>query len=149
MSLPADAERFTDLAVAAVLHEAGLGEFIERMNDPDAGGTPWDMILSGGQKQKVVLARILLHKPTIIFLDEATGALDSASKMRFHEALKTRCPQAIVISIMHEEKLPLLENGAEVYSHVLDIRNGYVSLRPAHFDFVPDVAAGAPLIAAE
>ena len=149
VSLPADEGLFSDLAVAAVLHEAGLGEFIERMNDPDAGGAPWDMILSGGQKQKVVLARILLHKPTIIFLDEATGALDPAAKMRFHEALKARCPQSIVISIMHEEKLPLLENGQDVYSHVLDIRNGYVSLLPVHFDTTPDIAAETALIAAE
>src|SRR5690606_32799602 len=107
VALPADEGRFSDLAVAAVLHEAGLGEFIERMNDPDADGAPWDMILSGCQKQKIVLARILLHKPSIIFLDEATGALDPASKMRFHEALKARCPRSIVISIMHEDKLPL------------------------------------------
>lgn len=149
VALPADEDRFSDLAVAAVLHEAGLGEFIERMNDPDAGGAPWDMILSGGQKQKVVLARILLHKPTIIFLDEATGALDPAAKMRFHEALKARCPQSIVISIMHEEKLPLLENGQDVYSHVLDIRNGYVSLLPVHFDTMPEIAAETALIAAE
>ncbi|MBQ0710131.1 MULTISPECIES: ABC transporter ATP-binding protein/permease [unclassified Ochrobactrum] len=149
VSLPADEGLFSDLAVAAVLHEAGLGEFIERMNDPDAGGAPWDMILSGGQKQKVVLARILLHKPTIIFLDEATGALDPAAKMRFHEALKARCPQSIVISIMHEEKLPLLENGQDIYSHVLDIRNGYVSLLPVHFDTMPEIAAETALIAAE
>ena len=147
VSLPGDAGSFSDLAVAAVLHEAGLGEFIERMNDSDAGGAPWDMVLSGGQKQKIVLARILLHKPSIIFLDESTGALDPASKVRFHAALKTRCPDAIVISIMHEEKLPVLESGAQVYSHVLDIRNGYVSLRPVHFD-LPG-SANAPHIAAE
>lgn len=148
VTLPADEGVFSDLAVAAVLHEAGLGEFIERMNDADAEGAPWDMVLSGGQKQKVVLARILLHKPSVIFLDEATGALDPASKTRFHEALKTRCPQSIVISIMHEDKLPLLENGQHVYSHVLDIRNGYISLRPVHFDTLPGVAE-TPLIAAE
>ncbi|WP_343314837.1 ABC transporter ATP-binding protein/permease [Brucella sp. BE17] len=153
VGLPGDADNFSDLAVAAVLHEAGLGEFIERMNEADADGSPWDMVLSGGQKQKLVLARILLHKPSVIFLDEATGALDPAAKMRFHEALKSRCPQAIVISIMHEDKLPLLENGAQVYSHVLDIRNGYISLRPVQFDMPYEIATGAqgdlPLIAAE
>ncbi len=88
VALPRDEGDFNDLAVAAVLHEAGLGEFIERMKDADAGNSPWDMVLSSGQKQKVMLARILLHKPSIIFLDEATGALDPASKLRFHTALK-------------------------------------------------------------
>lgn len=149
VSLPGDERDFNDLAVAAVLHEAGLGEFIERMNDADADGSSWDMVLSGGQKQKIVLARILLHKPSIIFLDEATGALDPSSKAQFHAALKLRCPQSIVISIMHEAKLPVLESGAEVYSHVLDIRNGYISLRPVHFDRVIADEKITPLIAAE
>lgn len=143
--LPQDESQFNDLAVAAVLYEAGLGEFILRMNDDSADGSAWDMVLSGGQKQKIMLARLLLHKPSIIFLDEATGALDPASKLRFHTALKTHCPKAIVISIMHEENLPTLENGESVYSHVLEIQNGYMSLKPVD-------AAGEqeiPLIAAE
>ncbi|ENR89594.1 hypothetical protein C043_02301 [Brucella abortus 80/101] len=119
------------------------------MKDADAGNSPWDMVLSGGQKQKVMLARILLHKPSIIFLDEATGALDPASKLRFHTALKTRCPDAIVVSIMHEEKLPTLESGESIFSHVLDIANGYVSLIPAHFAAAPDAEPAVSLIAAE
>nr|WP_153020335.1 ABC transporter ATP-binding protein/permease [Paramesorhizobium deserti] len=147
--LPDDADMFSDLAVAAVLHEADLGEFIERMNDGDAGGSPWDIVLSGGQKQKVVLARILLHKPSIIFLDEAAGALDPASKRRFHAALKARCPDAIVISVMHEEKLPTFENGENVYSHVLEARNGYVSMQPLHFKTFSGAQPGILLPAAE
>ncbi len=149
VSLPRPADDFPDLAVAAVLHEAGLGEFIAYMNDPDSDGSPWDMLLSGGQKQKLVLARILLQKPSIIFLDEATGALDPAAKKLFHDALKNRCPQAIVISIMHEDRLPMLEDGSHIYSHVLDISNGYVSLRPMFVDDYYRRASGAAMIAAE
>jgi len=147
--LPDDAATFSDLAVAAVLHEADLGEFIERMNDEDAGGSPWDTVLSGGQKQKVVLARILLHRPSIIFLDEATGALDPAAKRKFHTALKARCANAIVISIMHEEKLPTFENGEHVYSHLLEARDGYLSMQPLHFNTVPEVEPDILLPAAE
>lgn len=143
--LPEAESEFNDLAVASVLHEAGLGEFILRMNDENADGSAWDMVLSGGQKQKIMLARLLLHKPSVIFLDEATGALDPASKLRFHTALKTHCSKAIVISIMHEEKLPTLETDESVYSHVLEIQNGYVSLKPADTAYEPQAA----LIAAE
>lgn len=143
--LPDDEAQFNDLGVAAILHQAGLGEFIHRMNDMDADGSPWDMVLSGGQKQKVMLARILLHKPSIIFLDEATGALDPQAKMDFHTALKQQCPNAMVISIMHEDRLPTLENGENVYSHVLEIVDGYVSLHPVGFPKPNHL----PLIAAE
>lgn len=143
--LPEDESQFNDLTVAAILHEAGLGEFILRMNDDNADGSAWDMVLSGGQKQKIMLARLLLHKPSVIFLDEATGALDPVSKLRFHTALKTHCPDAIVLSIMHEEKLPTLEDGQNVYSHVLDIQNGYMSLKPVDAASEPQI----PLVAAE
>jgi hypothetical protein len=46
---------------------------------------------------------------------------------------------------MHEEKLPTLENGESVYSHVLEIRNGYVSLRPTHYT----IDTGVAMVAAE
>lgn len=149
--LPDSAEDYKDLTIAAILHEAGLGDLIERMNDMDAGGMPWDMALSGGQKQKVMLARLLLHKPSIIYLDEATGALDPTAKMQFHAALKSRCPQAIVLSIMHEERIPTLANGESVYSHVIDIRNGYASLKPVDTDIHDqhNEDEDIPLIAAE
>ena len=45
----------------------------------------WDQILSGGQKQKLVTARILLHKPGLLFLDEATAALDPEATIAFHQ----------------------------------------------------------------
>lgn len=147
--LPEHEGNFNDLSVAAVLHEAGLGEFITRIHDEDAGGMSWDQILSGGQKQKVMLARILLHKPSIIFLDEATGALDPGSKQRFHESLKTRLPQAIVISVMHESSLPVRENGEALFSHVIDIREGKATLHSADFVAASNDPNSTLIIAAE
>jgi ABC-type multidrug transport system fused ATPase/permease subunit len=45
--------------------------------------------LSGGEKQRVAIARTILKNPRIILLDEATAALDSTTEQNIQEALKT------------------------------------------------------------
>jgi ABC-type uncharacterized transport system fused permease/ATPase subunit len=111
--LPADEddERFEDLKVAAVLEKVGLGKFIGALNEDNYQGKPWKEVFSGGQKQLAILARILLHKPGILFLDEGVSALDAAAKLRFHEMIRNDCPDTAVISIIHDPEL--LECGAE------------------------------------
>ncbi len=55
--------------------------------------------LSGGQRQSVGLARVLLREPKIIFMDEPTAALDIASEQRFCEALNTALPRDTTLLI--------------------------------------------------
>jgi len=57
--------------------------------------------LSGGQRQKVVIARIMLKNPSILILDEATAALDSASQSRINKLIGERFRDKTVISIAH------------------------------------------------
>ncbi|TIU70677.1 MAG: ABC transporter ATP-binding protein/permease, partial [Mesorhizobium sp.] len=58
--LPGSENDHSDTQVAAALHKAGLGDFIEHLADESREGKIWDQVLSGGQKQKLVVARIIL-----------------------------------------------------------------------------------------
>ena len=57
--------------------------------------------LSGGQRQKVAIARAILKNPSLLLLDEATASLDEASQARIMEMIKSRLARQTVISITH------------------------------------------------
>jgi putative ATP-binding cassette transporter len=90
--------------VAKVLKKVGLGHLIEHLDEE----RPWDQILSGGEKQRLAFARIFLHRPDIIVLDEATAALDSQSEDRLMELLSQEFKHATVVSVGHRSELEAL-----------------------------------------
>jgi putative ATP-binding cassette transporter len=128
--LPDAPDAFHDLQVAAALHDAGLGHLIAHIEEESRDGQPWDTVLSGGQRQKLFVARILLHKPGLLFLDEATAALDGPAKIAFHQAIKDHCPEVTVISVMHEAVPPRALSGESFYDSILTVAGGVASKRP-------------------
>ncbi|RWB69579.1 MAG: ABC transporter ATP-binding protein/permease [Mesorhizobium sp.] len=128
--LPGSENDHSDTQVAAALHKAGLGDFIEHLADESREGKIWDQVLSGGQKQKLVVARIILRQPGLLFLDEATGALDPEGKIAFHQAIKDNCPNVTVISVMHEAVAPRSLSGDEFYHSVVSIADGVATKKP-------------------
>ena len=122
--LPGSAEGHSEAKVAVALHKAGLGDFIEHLGSEMHDGRIWEQVFSGGQKQKLVAARILLHQPGLLFLDEATGALDHEAKIAFHRAIKDNCPGVTVISVMHDPVPPRAADGSEFYDSIVSIADG-------------------------
>lgn len=67
--------------------------------------THWSEQLSPGELQRVAFVRVLLHKPSWVFLDETTSALDLAHEKQLYGLLKTHLPHCSVVSVGHRPSL--------------------------------------------
>ena len=79
----------------------GLAHLADRLDERQN----WAQQLSGGEQQRIAIARALLQKPAWLFLDEATSALDEPSQARVYQLLTERLPDATIISIAHHAAL--------------------------------------------
>ena len=98
---PKAAEEVTDDEVKKALETVGLGGLNDRIDEDG----PWDQTLSGGEKQRVAFARLLIHKPNIIIMDEATSALDKNSQELLMQLIQERLPATTVLSVGHRPEL--------------------------------------------
>jgi putative ATP-binding cassette transporter len=98
---PAAAEDWTVEQISDALDKVGLGHLKERIEEE----APWDQTLSGGEKQRLAFARLLLHRPDIIVLDESTSALDAPSQDKMMSLVNDELKDATIVSVAHRPEL--------------------------------------------
>jgi putative ATP-binding cassette transporter len=101
ITYPARAGSFDDAQLAGTLTAVGLPGLISRLHEE----AHWNRMLSGGEQQRLAIARVLLYTPDYLFLDEATAALDEAAEAMLYRLLQERLPNAAIISIGHRSTL--------------------------------------------
>lgn len=109
----------TDEELREACRIACVDEFIEAMPDGydtriEQGGTN----VSGGQKQRLCIARAILRKPKILILDDSTSAVDTATDAKIRKALRETLPQATkiiiaqrIISVMDADLIVVMDDG--------------------------------------
>lgn len=112
-------EDATEEECREVCRQACADEFIERFPDKydtwiEQGGSN----VSGGQKQRLCIARALLKKPKILILDDSTSAVDTATDAKIRQAFTTKIPGTTkliiaqrISSVQDADRILVLDNG--------------------------------------
>lgn len=112
-------EDATDEEIQKVCEISQADEFIQQMPDKyqskvDQGGANF----SGGQKQRLCIARALIKKPKVLIFDDSTSAVDTKTDGKIREGLKETLPEVTKIiiaqrisSVLHADKIIVLDNG--------------------------------------
>lgn len=97
-------KQVNDEAIEAACKDSGLEDFLQEVSLDYVVGQNGAM-LSGGQKQKIALARALVHDKPIIIFDEATSNTDVYSEHQINGLLNTRLKDKTVIVITHRKEV--------------------------------------------
>jgi putative ATP-binding cassette transporter len=101
LSYPSPPDAFPDADVRQALERCDLGHLITRLDQVER----WDNELSLGEQERLAFARLLLHKPGWVFLDEATAALDEDSQRHVMSLFDGELKNTTVLSIGHRPDL--------------------------------------------
>lgn len=92
--------------LAAALEACRLGYLKELLDTED----DWQHKLSPGELQRIAFVRILITRPRLVLLDEATAALDEETEAALYRLIRQELPDSIIVSIGHRSTLNAFHN---------------------------------------
>ena len=101
ITYPEPAGTYSREDMTRALQLVGMGDYAARLDEEGH----WNMICSGGEQQRLAIARALLYKPDYMFFDEATASMDEPSEMELYTMLSEEMADATIISIGHRSSL--------------------------------------------
>ena len=109
-----DTTENVDLAkITRVLEQVQLAHLQDRLEQEQ----DWSRILSLGEQQRLAFARLLLHKPKVAFLDEASASLDEGMEHAMYRLIHEELPNTTIISVGHRSTLvPLHQQQLELHT---------------------------------
>lgn len=97
VAYPGDPADLDDDTIRATLRKVQLGNLVDRFDEEQ----DWAKILSPGEQQRIAFARILLLRPALAFLDEATSAVDEGLEYALYDLVRTEVPECMLFSVSH------------------------------------------------
>jgi putative ATP-binding cassette transporter len=111
VAYPNPPDDFSREEITRALNDAGLGQLAPRLDHDEN----WAQQLSGGELQRVAMARALLAKPDWLFLDEATASLDPEAEADLYRTLQARLPNTTLVSIAHRPSVAAFHDRRMVF----------------------------------
>lgn len=108
LAYPYGPERYGTEDYRQSLIKVGLEGYTSSLDDPKQ--LNWSSKLSGGEQQQVGFARILLHKPKWIGLDEATAALTEKNEQKMYDLVTQELPDSTIVSVGHRPGIRAYHN---------------------------------------
>jgi ATP-binding cassette subfamily C protein len=107
-----------DAAMLAALEMVGAGDWARRIGGLDGRLGDGGALISGGERQRVAIARVLLRRPRLMLMDESTSAIDVASEADLLGRLAELSPRPTILMVSHRQE------SLSRCDRVIEIRNG-------------------------
>ncbi len=101
LAYPEPPEVIDDERAREMLRKVQLAHLVDHLDDE----VDWSRRLSPGEQQRLGFARILISRPQVVFLDEATSAVDEGLEHMLYELVRTELPDTILVSVSHRSTL--------------------------------------------